>query len=174
MFRKSISYNWALILDVPTLRKRNLHRKTRGRGQWKKKTENLLSWYQIFNRRCKIFNKFWVVIFIWELYISWTFELSMEAGKCQDKETRNCCKQRFTVKKQTKCLIPTKILNVCLCYTDDIFLKFLLKIYNTIGAELWLYKKGQNASATPHPPLLPISRTAFYTLWPNYWSAKIK
>lgn len=37
------------------------------------------------------FDKFWVVI-----SISWTFGLFAEAGKCQDKETCNCHKQRFT------------------------------------------------------------------------------
>lgn len=32
MCHKSIPYKWALILNVPTLRKRNLHRNTRGGG----------------------------------------------------------------------------------------------------------------------------------------------
>lgn len=53
--------------------------------QWKKETENLLSQTQFFNR-CKIYNKFWVV-----LSISWTFGLFAE-----NKETCNCHKQRFT------------------------------------------------------------------------------
>lgn len=55
MLRKSIPYKWALSLNVPTLRKRNLHRNKR--GQWKKKTENLLSWCQISNR-CEILINF--------------------------------------------------------------------------------------------------------------------
>lgn len=58
-------------------------------GQWKKKTENLLSWCQISNR-CEILINFGLSS------ISWTFGLFAEAGKCQDKETCNCHEQRFT------------------------------------------------------------------------------
>lgn len=85
MLRKSIPYKWALSLNVPTLRKRNLHR-NKG-GQWKKKTENLLSWCQISNR-CEILINFGLSYLFLGLFA--------EAGKCQDKETCNCHKQRFT------------------------------------------------------------------------------
>lgn len=81
MLRKSIPYKWALSLNES-----ETCIEIKG-GQWKKKTENLLSWCQISNR-CEILINFGLSYLFLGLFA--------EAGKCQDKETCNCHKQRFT------------------------------------------------------------------------------